>query len=126
MAYIDFTKETVVILNGFEVATYVNTLDSKENGTAQYWGETDFADLIDAAVDSQCVYDIRDDRFKEWYVQPINRVVRYRPQEIASCALTLYYVPWTEQTIKNLEGIFDKGWLSIRTYTLYHTFDDEE
>ena len=120
MGYIDFYKNTVVVLTAFQAAAFVNEyLRCNREDT---FGETSFNDALDYGCAATIICPLNDDVFGTWCIEPVGNVVAYKTSDIRT-RQDLYYI-----NIDSLEGIasialamFSERWRKQRTYTLRWT-----
>lgn len=119
MAYINFTKQSIVVLNGFEAAAYVESCTTNDG---EPWCESEFELLMEYGIDTGIVHPLANDQFKDWFVEFLGQIFKYKVADIAAEKRILYYVIRNERTVKQLEHLFDGKFVAYRTYDLYATF----
>ena len=119
MAYINFTKQSIVVLNGFEAAAYIESCTTNDGSE---WREDEFDLLMEHGLLNGIIFSLANDQFEEWYVEFPGQILKYKDADIAAETRQLYYVIRNERTVKQLVALFDQSFLAYRTYTLYATF----
>ena len=119
MAYINFTKQSITVLNGFEAAAYVESCTTNDGCK---WCEGEFDLMMEHGLLSGVIFPLATDQFEEWFVEFPRQRGKYEVADIAAEKYQLYYVIRNERTVKQLTTLFDQGFVAYRTYTLYATF----
>ena len=120
MAYIDFKKQHVLVLNSFQATAYVNEVLFRRGEDT--FGETSFYEAIDYGIKAQLITPLDDGQFKEWYIEPVSDTYPYPTEKIVdgNTGGNLYYVSTGKADLYAL-SMFNANWLKTRTYTLMYT-----
>lgn len=119
MAYINFTKQSIVVLNGFEAAAYVESCTTNDG---EPWCESEFDLLMEHGLTYGIIFPLSNDQFRDWFVEFPGQILKYKVADIAAEKRPLYYVIRNERTVKQLKFLFDERFVAYRTYNLYATF----
>ena len=117
MAYINFTKQSIVVLNAYESAAYVASCTTN-NG--KEWMDGEFDPLMEHGLFSGIIFTLSDPAFKDWFVDLDGRVTRYTVDDIKKG--DLFYVIRGERTERQLKRVFSCDFIEFRTHILYATF----
>jgi hypothetical protein len=121
MAYINFRKAQVYVLNGFEAAALVNEYLRLigEDG----FGETGLDDAIEYGTGT-LLCPLTDDVFGSWSIEPCCFNMRYQVDDLADERYSLYYFEIGDDTnsaAMRALTMFGERWLKRREYTLRYT-----
>ena len=119
MAYIDFKKTNIVVLNGFEAAAYV------AGRTGEHFTDTEYEDALQYGLSSQLITPLKEDQFSAWHLEAVGNhyyKVDYL-KELADTKVdeTLFFVRSDDDPM--FEGVhrtFSQDWRIYRTYTLHY------
>ena len=119
MAFIDFRKVNVYLLNGFEAAAFVNNYLHRHD--EDIYGETDIDEAIGYGIQSLFT-PLCNDVFGDWAIEPAQSKHRYSVEDIKNERYSLYYVEPTRYDIRTaLNELFNEDWLRARSYVLRYT-----
>lgn len=117
MAYIDFNKETIVVLTPFETAAYINNyLYMHREDTFGSCAD----DAIDYGVQRDIVTPLADDQFSSWNIELVGSVHRYGLDELTNGKGDFYFVVVNDDSHYPL-AMFSQDWVIKRKYTIRYT-----
>lgn len=135
MPYIELKEMTIVVLNGFEAAAFVNEYMHvhREYDDSELFPENELDDAIEYGYGIWIVRPLSDDQFKYWSITPVSPTPaspmlyrkRYIVEQILNEDNQLYYVDVNDRTIEKALKMFSEQWLMERKYTLRFAYIDE-
>lgn len=120
MGYIDFHKNTVVVLDAFQAAAFVN--ECLRHNREDTFGETSFNDALEYGCTATIICPLNDDVFGTWCIEPVGNVVAYKTSDIR-IRQDLYYIDIDayDGAASAALAMFSERWRKQRTYTLRWT-----
>ena len=128
MAYIELKEMTIVVLDGFEAAAFVNEYVYRKNNGSEFFHEHELDDAIEYGFETWIVRPLSDDQFKYWSITPVNQMSyskRYTVKQILSEDKPLYYVNVNDRTIEKALKMFSEQWLMQHKYILRFAYNDD-